>query len=156
MEVEATPEVKEQLRFELELEFVQSLANPFYLQFLAQRLYFEDPAFVAYLSYLRYWRTQEYARFVTFPNCLVLLELLQASGSSLFDCWRRRSSWRCRAGAEIKRERERERPLSAYRGLFCAAVTQFPFFCCRTLSSAPSLRARHSPRRYTPSSCITG
>ncbi|VCW67194.1 unnamed protein product, partial [Gulo gulo] len=34
------------LRFQLELEFVQCLANPNYLNFLAQRGYFKDKAFV--------------------------------------------------------------------------------------------------------------
>lgn len=33
-------------RFELELEFVQSLANPYYLHSLAQQEILEQPAFV--------------------------------------------------------------------------------------------------------------
>ncbi|RKP10109.1 SOH1-domain-containing protein [Thamnocephalis sphaerospora] len=64
-------------RFELELEFVQSLANPFYLHYLAQQDYFDDPCFVAYLEYLAYWRKPEYAKFVVYPHCLHYLGLLQ-------------------------------------------------------------------------------
>lgn len=51
-------------RFQLELEFVQSLASPHYLNFLAQSLYLDDPAFIAFLEYLKYWKQPEYARFV--------------------------------------------------------------------------------------------
>ena len=51
-------------RFELELEFVQSLANPYYLHSLAQQNILDQPAFVNYLEYLQYWREKDYARFV--------------------------------------------------------------------------------------------
>ena len=37
-------------RFELELEFVQSLANPFYLHSLAQQNVLEQPAFINFLK----------------------------------------------------------------------------------------------------------
>ncbi|XP_055828224.1 mediator of RNA polymerase II transcription subunit 31 isoform X3 [Solanum dulcamara] len=46
-------------RFLLELEFVQCLANPTYIHYLAQNRYFEDEAFIGY------------------PHCLFFLELLQ-------------------------------------------------------------------------------
>ncbi|XP_028340559.1 mediator of RNA polymerase II transcription subunit 31 [Physeter macrocephalus] len=52
------------LRFQLELEFVQCLANPNYLNFLAQRGYFKDKAFVNYLKYLLYWKEPEYAKYL--------------------------------------------------------------------------------------------
>jgi mediator of RNA polymerase II transcription subunit 31 len=66
------------LRFEADLEFVQSLSNPQYLnciylivQFLtsvlAQSKYFEDEAFMNYLAYLEYFRNREYAKFITYP-----------------------------------------------------------------------------------------
>lgn len=51
-------------RFELELEFVQSLANPHYLQSLAQQNVLSQPSFVLYLEYLLYWAEPEYARFI--------------------------------------------------------------------------------------------
>lgn len=51
-------------RFELELEFVQSLANPYYLHSLAQQNILDQPAFVNYLEYLQYWREKDYARFI--------------------------------------------------------------------------------------------
>lgn len=44
---------------------------------LAQNRYFEDPAFLRYLSYLSYWRRPEYARFLTHPSCLYFLGALR-------------------------------------------------------------------------------
>jgi len=64
-------------KFELELEFVQSLANPFYLQSLAQQNVLADPAFIRYLEYLLYWKEREYARFIVYPHALHHLDLLQ-------------------------------------------------------------------------------
>jgi mediator of RNA polymerase II transcription subunit 31 len=62
-------------RFELELEFVQSLASPAYLHYLSQSL-FSDPTFIDYLRYLRYWKKPEYAKYITYPHCLYFLDLL--------------------------------------------------------------------------------
>ncbi|KAJ3208847.1 Mediator of RNA polymerase II transcription subunit 31 [Entophlyctis luteolus] len=64
-------------RLVLELEFVQCLANPKYLQFLAQHQYFADPAFINYLKYLLYWREPQYAKLIVYPYCLEMLDLLQ-------------------------------------------------------------------------------
>ncbi|KAL9419863.1 hypothetical protein AB3S75_037596 [Citrus x aurantiifolia] len=64
-------------RFLLELEFVQCLANPTYIHYLAQNRYFEDEAFIGYLKYLQYWQQPEYIKFIMYPHCLYFLELLQ-------------------------------------------------------------------------------
>jgi len=65
-------------RFELELEFVQSLANPFYLNYLADQKFLAEPAFVAYLSYLQYWTRPPYLKYLHYPGpTLRHLELLQ-------------------------------------------------------------------------------
>ncbi|CAJ2632010.1 unnamed protein product [Trifolium pratense] len=64
-------------RFLLELEFVQCLANPAYIHYLAQNRYFEDEAFIEYLKYLQYWQRPEYIKFIMYPHCLYFLELLQ-------------------------------------------------------------------------------
>ena len=53
-------------RFELELEFVQALANPFYLQSLAQQNILSQPSFVNFLKYLTYWKDKDYARFLQY------------------------------------------------------------------------------------------
>lgn len=53
-------------RFELELEFIQSLANSDYLRFLAQNQFFQNEKFVRYLEYLQYWRDPKYARFLMY------------------------------------------------------------------------------------------
>ncbi|KAL4995640.1 SOH1-domain-containing protein [Aspergillus recurvatus] len=86
-------------RFTLELEFVSSLANPYYLSHLAMNYPSllgisksssenevndenSDPdaeAFAAYLAYLySYWKTPEYSQFLTHPGAtLRALRLLQ-------------------------------------------------------------------------------
>ncbi|KAK9832257.1 hypothetical protein WJX74_004470 [Apatococcus lobatus] len=51
-------------RFVLELEFVQSLASPGYLQWLSQNRYFENSAFLSYLDYLQYWKQPKYSKFL--------------------------------------------------------------------------------------------
>lgn len=70
-------EDQHRLRFQVELEFVQCLANPTYLTFLAQRGYLKDKTFVTYLKYLQYWKKPEYAKYLKYPMCLYFLELLQ-------------------------------------------------------------------------------
>jgi mediator of RNA polymerase II transcription subunit 31 len=78
-------------RFTLELEFVLSLSNPYYLQHLATTYpHLFSPStstttsspsqnFTAYLSYLySYWSTPQYAKYLTHaPAVLHTLKLLQ-------------------------------------------------------------------------------
>ena len=65
-------------RWEIELEFVQSLCNIQYLNHLAQNSYLSDPDFIRYLEYLNYWKDPKYSRYLVYPNCLHILELLQS------------------------------------------------------------------------------
>ena len=92
----------ERTRFIAELEFVQCLANPNYICFLAQHEYFKKPEFINYIKYLevntqsyratrrpifqifeklnykiQYWREPKYARLIRYPTCLRFLELIQ-------------------------------------------------------------------------------
>eukprot|EP00043_Microstomoeca_roanoka_P004723 m.51442 g.51442 ORF g.51442 m.51442 type:complete len:141 (-) comp12624_c0_seq4:539-961(-) len=69
----------DQRRFHAELEFVQALANPRYLTFLAQYEFLKDQRFVNYLKYLLYWKRPEYAVYLKYPQCLHFLGLLQNS-----------------------------------------------------------------------------
>lgn len=64
-------------RWEVELEFVQGLANPKYVHFLAQQKYLEDPDFLRYLEYLEYWREMPHVKYIVYPNCLLMLTLLK-------------------------------------------------------------------------------
>jgi mediator of RNA polymerase II transcription subunit 31 len=64
-------------RFLLDLEFVQTLANPQYLNFLAQRNYFKNPSFINYLKYLLYFKEDNYIKYVRYPQALYFLDLLQ-------------------------------------------------------------------------------
>jgi mediator of RNA polymerase II transcription subunit 31 len=70
-------------RFELELEFIQSLASPAYIHFLAtwrengETVILQDPQFKEFLRYLqRTWTQPEYSRFLSYPHALYFLELL--------------------------------------------------------------------------------
>ncbi|AGO10157.1 AaceriAAR164Cp [[Ashbya] aceris (nom. inval.)] len=66
-------------RFEVELEFVQSLANIPYVTFLlTQHQIWQDPRFKAYLKYLEYWCEPPYTQFIVYPNCLFVLKLLNS------------------------------------------------------------------------------
>jgi mediator of RNA polymerase II transcription subunit 31 len=68
MDAEAEAKTANRARFELELEFVQALANPFYLHSLAQQNILEQPAFVSFLEYLLYFKEKDYARFIQYVN----------------------------------------------------------------------------------------
>lgn len=78
-------------RFALELEFVQSLASPAYLHFLASNnnstttttatakgtSLLLDPKFRAFLQYLQdTWTRPDYSRFIHYPHALYFLDLL--------------------------------------------------------------------------------
>lgn len=56
---------------------MQCLANPQYLNFLAQQKTLDKPEFVAYLAYLQYFTEPKYAKFlqyvVTCPPCRMRL-----------------------------------------------------------------------------------
>ncbi|KAH7474468.1 Mediator of RNA polymerase II transcription subunit 31 [Phytophthora ramorum] len=64
------------IRFQMELEFIQCLASPAYLNFLAINRYFENPAFMNYLQYLKYWKLPQYAKYIVYPHCLAFLDML--------------------------------------------------------------------------------
>ncbi|TPX36202.1 hypothetical protein SmJEL517_g01495 [Synchytrium microbalum] len=70
-------EIAEKTRFLAELEFVQCLANPDYLHYLAQNGCFGEPPFINYCKYLLYWTQPTYAKYIEFPYCLKMLRLLQ-------------------------------------------------------------------------------
>ena len=44
---------------------------------LAQHRYLDEDSFVDYLDYLQYWREPQYCKYILFPHCLRMLELLQ-------------------------------------------------------------------------------
>jgi len=69
-------------RFELELEFVQCLASPAYLHYLATSGMLYQSTFLDFLRYLRYWKSPQYAKYLTYPNCLYFLDLLVPPSSS--------------------------------------------------------------------------
>ncbi|CAI5759517.1 unnamed protein product [Candida verbasci] len=64
-------------RWEIELEFVQSLSNLPYVSYLAQNNYLKDEKFINYLNYLQYWNNPNYSKYLVYPNCLHILNLLQ-------------------------------------------------------------------------------
>ncbi|KAF9875032.1 RNA polymerase II transcription subunit 31 mediator [Colletotrichum karsti] len=59
-------------------QFVQSLANPLYLNHLATQKLLTRPEFVAYLAYLQYWTRPPYLKYLMYPGpTLKHLDLLQ-------------------------------------------------------------------------------
>ncbi|KAF4321184.1 hypothetical protein BBO99_00005129 [Phytophthora kernoviae] len=64
------------IRFQMELEFIQCLASPAYLNFLAINRYFDNPTFMNYLQYLKYWKQPQYAKYIVYPHCLAFLDML--------------------------------------------------------------------------------
>jgi len=76
---DAEPQYGGYSRFELELEFVQCLANPAYLHHLAaEQKMLDKPEFIAYLKYLQYFKEPQYIKHLHHPApTLRALELLQ-------------------------------------------------------------------------------
>ncbi|CAK92535.1 unnamed protein product (macronuclear) [Paramecium tetraurelia] len=64
-------------RFQMDLEFVQLLANPQYIYQLATKQYFEDDQFVNYLQYLLYFKRPEFLKYIKYPVCIKMLDCLQ-------------------------------------------------------------------------------
>lgn len=46
-------------------EFVQCLASPAYLNYLASQNMFDNPDFVAYLAYLQYFKDPKYTKYLS-------------------------------------------------------------------------------------------
>ncbi|KAM0754500.1 SOH1-domain-containing protein [Meredithblackwellia eburnea MCA 4105] len=67
------------------MQFVQCLANPFYLQSLAQQGLFNDEAFLNYLKYLEYWHKPQFTRFIQYPQSLHHLKLLNHPSKLLIE-----------------------------------------------------------------------
>lgn len=89
------------VRFRVELKFVQLLSNPYYIysklviyiililliffthyyQYteLVSEGYFNDQSFINYLKYLKYWSKPEYIKYVKYPISLYLLDLLTSN-----------------------------------------------------------------------------
>ena len=77
IEIKDNEDQEEILRFMQDLEFVQCLANPYYLKYLSNMGYLDDEKFVNYLQYLLYFKKAEYMKFITYERCIIFLELLQ-------------------------------------------------------------------------------
>lgn len=45
-------------------QFVQSLSNPYYLQYLAAEKYLDNEEFIAYLEYLQYFKETKYLKYL--------------------------------------------------------------------------------------------
>ncbi|TKY88155.1 hypothetical protein EX895_002865 [Sporisorium graminicola] len=66
-----------QAAFSRDLEFLSSLANPYYLNHLALTGVFSSAAFKRYLKYLDYFRHPRYVKYLQYPQALHFLDLLQ-------------------------------------------------------------------------------
>lgn len=66
-----------QAAFSRDLEFLSSLANPYYLNHLAQSDVLSSPSFKRYLKHLDYFRHPKYVKYLQYPQALHFLDLLQ-------------------------------------------------------------------------------
>ncbi|EJW03888.1 hypothetical protein EDEG_01816 [Edhazardia aedis USNM 41457] len=64
-----------QIRFQKELEFLQLLCNPQYLQHLYNNNFFKNEDFIKFLEYLKYWKMEPYRNFIIYPYSLEILDL---------------------------------------------------------------------------------
>ena len=77
IEIKDNEDQEEILRFMQDLEFVQCLANPYYLKYLSKMGYLDDEKFINYLKYLLYFKKAEYMKYITYERCILFLDLLQ-------------------------------------------------------------------------------
>ncbi|KAL6930426.1 related to Mediator of RNA polymerase II transcription subunit 31 [Hanseniaspora guilliermondii] len=72
-------EMKPPSRFEVEIEFVNSLSNINYINYLIKnRNLLKDSSFLRYLIYLyvTYCCNVEFKKYIIYPNCLVFIKIL--------------------------------------------------------------------------------
>ena len=70
--------MQEAFEFISDLEFIQCLANPNYLEYLHKVGYYKDENFIKYLNHLLYFvDNTEYRKYITYSRCLIFLKLLQ-------------------------------------------------------------------------------
>lgn len=62
--------------FEKDLEFIQLLCNPEYIRWLHSEKYFSKEDFKRYIRYLLYFKDPKYYRFLSYPQCIPILEVL--------------------------------------------------------------------------------
>ncbi|SPO31235.1 probable Mediator of RNA polymerase II transcription subunit 31 [Ustilago trichophora] len=74
---DAQQRAENQSAFSRDLEFLSSLANPFYLNHLAISGVLSTPAFLRYLKHLDYFRHPKYVKYLQYPQALHFLDLLQ-------------------------------------------------------------------------------
>ncbi len=65
------------VRIEEDIEFLNMLSNPFYIEFLIENEYLEDENFLAYLKYLDYLKDDRMIKFIKYPVAFKLLENIQ-------------------------------------------------------------------------------
>ena len=77
IDTRSTSELDNKTRFEYELDFLQSLANPHYIKYLATHKHLRNPALINFLKYLQYWKQPNYIKYIKYPACLYYLDKLQ-------------------------------------------------------------------------------
>lgn len=67
------------LRFSMELEFIELLSNPYYIQYISQHRnkYLYNQSFITYIQYLQYWHTKPYCHYISHIYSLYALHILQ-------------------------------------------------------------------------------
>ena len=60
-----------------DMEFIQLLSNPKYIEFLIAHKFFENQNFIYYLKYLDYIRRSSLIHLIKYPICLKMLNNIQ-------------------------------------------------------------------------------
>ena len=64
------------MKLQQDFDFIQQLAHPNYLIFLQKQGYFDEPHFIHYLGYLKYWEKPEFASILCSSRGLKCLNIL--------------------------------------------------------------------------------
>ena len=78
-------------RVEEDIEFVNMLSNPFYIDFLIKHNYFEEETFLYYLKHLDYLKDQKMIKFIKYPIALKLLQNIQ--DTEFINTWKQRPNF---------------------------------------------------------------
>ena len=64
-------------RIQEDIEFVNLLSNPFYIDFLIEKNFFEDENFLYYLKSLEYLKDKRLFKYIKFPVSWKMLDNIQ-------------------------------------------------------------------------------
>ena len=104
-------------RFDRELAFVLSLANPECVAELVQRRLLQDRRFLNFLSYLEYWTRPPYSLYINTPQALTILRKLQSEDFQMDVAGAKPENLSATLSSYYMRSYEMERAFTVHRKL---------------------------------------